>query len=143
MKDLIALIISILIAIAAVTLVVRKQITNKFATGLLVFSLAAGFLISNYDFVKRLKWMNLEVETFEREITTVKEKAMAEIAKDVQDQKESIRFLVSNANDAREKIEKQKVDIDTLVRTSNETVSKLSGQKQGVEDLNAKTEKLS
>ncbi len=142
MKDVIALIISILIAIAAVTLVVRKQITNKFATGLLVFSLAAGFLISNYDFVKRLKWMNLEVETFEREVTTVKEKAMDEI-EDVQDQKESIRFLINNANDAREKVEKQKADIDALVRTSNETVSKLNGQKQGVEDLNAKTEKLS
>lgn len=84
--------------------------------------------------------MNLEVETFEREVTTVKEKAMAEIAKDVQEQKESIRFLINNANDAREKVEKQKADIDALVKTSNETVSKLNGQKQGVEDLNAKTE---
>lgn len=143
MKDLIALAISILIAIAAVTLVVRKQITNKFATVLLVFSLAAGFLASNYDFVKKLKWMNLEVETFEREVATVKEKAMAEIGKEVQDQKEAIRFLISNANDARERIEKQKGDIDTLVKTSNEMVSKLNGQKQGVEDLNVKTEKLS
>jgi hypothetical protein len=52
--------------------------------------------------------MNLEVGTFEREVTTVKEKAMAELAKDVQDQKESIRLLVSNANMPEKKLKRKK-----------------------------------
>jgi hypothetical protein len=87
--------IAFLICLTVVTLyfVIVRRIGFKHFTALLVFAAVASFGIANYDLIKRFRWKDVEIETFERRVTTVKQEALDEINKQVNDQKDSIRLL--------------------------------------------------
>lgn len=140
MKEIIALIVFLSFAIVTIYLATTKQIDAKLTIVFIIFSLLAGFLIANYDFIKRFKWKDVELETFQRDVTTVKEQALDEIRKEVEDQKQSIKFLITNANDTRDKLELQKKAVESLIETVKKTEKSVDTQKETVEALNKRAE---
>ncbi len=140
MKEIIALIVFLSFAIVTIYLATTKHINTKLAIIFCLFSLLAGFLVANYDFIKKFKWKDLELETFERDVTTVKEKALDEIRKEIGDQKQSIKFLITNANDTRDKLEVQKKAVESLIDTVKKTEKSVEVQKANVEALNKRAE---
>ena len=59
----------------------------------LLFCLAGAFLIPNYDFIKHIKYKDFELDTFEHRVTQIKETAIEEIQRDVENQKKSLARL--------------------------------------------------
>jgi methyl-accepting chemotaxis protein len=141
MKDLIALLIFICVSITTIYLSVTKLIELKLTIALLCFSIISGITIANYDLIEKFKWGNVEVETAKREIIEVKETALKEISSEVKDQKESIKLLISNANDTRDKIERQKESLNELIKTATDLQKKIEEQKKIIVALNQSTEK--
>jgi methyl-accepting chemotaxis protein len=141
MKDLIALLAFICFSITTIYLSVNKLIDLKLTIALLCFSIISGITIANYDLIKKFKWGNVEVETAKREIIGVKETALKEISSEVKDQKESIKLLISNANDTRDKIERQKESLTELIKTATDLQKKIEEQKKIVVALNQSAEK--
>ncbi len=81
MKEILALLFSVCFAIGTFYLATTKKIDLKITMVFLVFTLIGGLLIANYDIIKRIKWKDVEIETFERRVTEVKEQALEEIRK--------------------------------------------------------------
>lgn len=140
MKDLVALLIFICVSITTIYIAVRKKIDLKMTITFLCFSIISGLTVSNYDVIKKFKWGSIEVETAKKEITEAKETALKEIGIEVKDQKESIKLLISNANDTREKIEKQKEALNSLIQKASDLQFKIEDQKRKILELNQSTE---
>ena len=133
MKEIIALLVFILVAAITIYLSVTKQITIRLTITFLVFAIFSGLAVANYDFLKKMKWKDFEIETFERKVQSVKEIALEEIHKEIDSQKESIKLLISNANNIQEKIEVQKQII-------KKTQEEIDDQKSNLESLNTRAE---
>lgn len=86
MKEIIALIVFLSFSIITTYLAANKQINTGLATVLFVFAILSGIAISNYDFIKRIKWKDFEIETFEREVNKIKDEALTKIHNEVQEQ---------------------------------------------------------
>lgn len=114
MKEIIALLVSLSLAVWTIYSAVTRRINVKLATLFLVVSLIAGLAIANYDVIKTIKWMDLEIEAFEQEIDAAKEEALAEIQEEVENQKQAINLLMGMANNTREEIEKQREAVAVL-----------------------------
>lgn len=134
---------SIFVAIAAPTVywAVTRKIDKGLTVILLSFSIVSGFMFANYDLIKTLKWGNMEVETAKREIAEVKESAIKEMTAEIKEQKESIRLLILNANDTREKIEKQKEALNDVIRKASDLQTRIEEQKRTTIELNQSAEK--
>jgi ABC-type transporter Mla subunit MlaD len=140
-QPLIACLIFCAVAASAIYWAVTKRIGLGLTTILLCFSIVSGFMVANYDLVRKLRWGAIEVETAKREITEAKESAIKEIATEVKEQKESIKLLISNANDTREKMEKQKDALNDVIRKASDLQSKIEEQKKRIVELNQSAEK--
>jgi len=97
MKELIGLLFLVCFATVTVYLAASKQIDFKMTVAFLLFCLAGAFLIPNHDIIKRIKYDVFEVETFERRVTQIKENAIEEMRKDVENQKKSLALLAETA----------------------------------------------
>ena len=77
---------------------------------LLGFAIVSGIAITNYDVIKKLKWVGLEVETekAKKDINTFANSKLEEINTEINKQKESINHLILDANNTRGKLEEQK-----------------------------------
>lgn len=118
MKEIIALVVFLSIVILTIYMAVKKKIDIKLTSILLGFSIPIGIVISNYDLVKKLKWMGLDIETFEKGVTTIKEKALEEIRTEVENHRGSINLLIRDADKAR-------VDLDKVEELSKEAKIKV------------------
>ncbi len=87
MKELVALLFLVCIGGATFYFSITKRLDFKVMVSFLIFSLAGGILIANYDIIKKLKWGDVEIETFERRVTEVKEQAVGEIRKEAEQQR--------------------------------------------------------
>lgn len=132
MEDIIALVVFALIAIIAISLSVKKKIETKLTIILLCFAIFSGIGIANYDLIKKIKWGDLEIETARNQINELKQDALDEIGKEIENQKESIKLLTANANDTREKIEKQRESLEIIINTASELEYKINGQKDEI-----------
>jgi len=141
MQETIGLIVFLFITAFALYRAVYKKMNLKLTTTLLCFSIASGFSIANWDIITKFKWGQVEVETARRAIGEAKQSALNEIASEVKDQKESIKLLVSNANDSREKIEKQKQGLERLIKTATDLQGKIEEQKKITVSLNQSAQK--
>jgi len=139
-KDLIAFLVFICVVITTIPLAVTKRIDRGLTVILLSFSIIALITIPNYDLVKRFKWLGVEIETAKREIVETKESALKEISSQVKGQKESIKLLISNANDTRDKIKRQKEALNELIRTAINLQNKIEDQKKKIIELNQSAE---
>jgi methyl-accepting chemotaxis protein len=115
MKEILALLFIICFGVVTVYLAAIKQINGKICAVFFTFALSGGFVIANHDLIKRIKWKNVEIETFERSVTLIKQQAIDEIKNDVEQHKESIKLLVANANETRGNIDVQKKDIEVIL----------------------------
>ena len=90
MKEIICILFLVCFGVVTLYLSVKKQIDTKLTAFFLIFSLLGSFLIANYDIIKKVKYKDLEIETFERKVTHIKEGAIEEIRSDVENQKHSL-----------------------------------------------------
>ena len=123
MKELVALILFGLFVGVTIYLTIRKKITTSVTIVFLSFSLIAGVAISNYDIIKTISWQGVQLETFEQDVKQVKDAAINEIRKEIDEQKQSIKLLIADANDTRDKIELQKKTVELLNDTINHTLN--------------------
>lgn len=144
MKLIIGLLIFVCITTVTLYLVTSKKIDHKLTVTLLIFAVFAGFVAANYDIVEHLKVRNkdfeVEVTTAKRQIDTSKTSALAEIGKEVKSQKESIRLLISNANDTSGKLEEQGKSLTDLIDKATALQKRIEKQKQEVVKLNLDTQ---
>lgn len=105
MKEVIGLIIFLSFSIIIIYLAVNKQIGTGLASILLGFSILSGFGIANYDLIKKIKWKDIEIETFEREINKIKQDALEKIEREVEKHKKEIEDLTIETNRRREELE--------------------------------------
>lgn len=127
-KETVAILFGVCVTIFTLYLIVTKQIDAKISAVLLIFALIGGLGIANYDIIKRIKWKDIELETYERKVQDIKEGALHEIEREVINHKESISLLIANLNDTREKIDAQRKAVKLLVE-------KISQQEQRLQYL--------
>ena len=135
MREVLALTIFIVISFIAIRLAIAKKIGNVLTSILLGFSLVTLFLITNNDFIKRLKWKDFEIESFQRDVTSIKKSALDDIQKQINVQKQSITNLISVANDTQAKLEAQNKTLSGLIKSSEKTERNLNTQKKEYESL--------
>lgn len=140
MKELIALVIFLSLVIFAIFMAVTKKIDRVLTSIILCFSIISGISIANYDIVKRYRWGNIEVEIAKKEINEVKDAALSEITKEISNQKDAIRLLMSDANNTRENIERQKSELNRLISTATELQEKIIDQKNKITALKESAE---
>lgn len=140
MKELIVLVIFLSLVIFAIFMAVTKKIDRVLTSIILCFSIISGISIANYDIVKRYKWGNIEVEIAKKEINEVKDAALSEITKEISNQKDAIRLLMSDANNTRENIERQKSELNRLISTATELQEKIIDQKNKITALKKSAE---
>ncbi len=139
MKLIIALLVFICVASTTIYLSVTKKIVLKLTLILLGFSIISGFVIANYDVIKKFKWLDVvEVETA---INTIKDSAIKEIKSEIDTQKESIKLLISNANATSDKVKKQKDSLNDLIKIAEVLKNTIEKQKSDISQLNSDTEK--
>lgn len=130
MKELVAILISICIASIAIYLAVIKKIDYKLLIVLLGFAIISGFIIVNYNIIKTIKLGSIiEVETAKKEIRETTETALKEISSEVKGHEESIRLLISNANDTKDKIE-------NLIEIASDLDNNIEKQKKEIIEIN-------
>lgn len=93
MREIIGFLFAVCFGTVTVYLVATKQIDIKTTVACLVFAILGGVLIPNHDVIKKIRWRDLEIETFERQVMAVKEEALEEIRIDVKSQKASLTFV--------------------------------------------------
>ncbi len=142
MKLVVGILVFTCVTAITMHLVATKKIDTKLTVILLTFAIVAGFVAANYDVVKRLKFGHegLEVETAMQEITAVKSTALSEIDAEVKSHKESIRLLISTANETSDKIEQQRRGVSDLVATATALQKKTEEQKQEISKLNKESQ---
>ncbi len=129
MKELIAILTFICITSIAIYLSVIKKINSKILIVLLVFAIFSGLAIANYDIIEKFKFGSIEVETAKKEILETKETALKEISSKVKEHEESIRLLISDANDTKDKIE-------NLIEIATSLESNIEEQKKEIIEIN-------
>lgn len=122
-KELVALVIFLSVVIFTLYMAVKKKIDAKLTSIFLAFSLPIGIVISNYDLVKKLKWMGFDLETFEKGVTTIKENALEEIRTEVENHRGSINLLIRDADKARVDLNK----VEELSREAKTKVDEIGG----------------
>jgi len=137
-RELIALIISGCFAVFAVYCSVKKIIDYKTARLILIFSVIFGVVITNYDVVSKLKLGVFEFETAKQEINTAKVSALQNIRSEFEKQKESINFLISDANTTRDKMEKQKKALSDVISKAEDLRHRLAQQEHKQQDTDKK-----
>lgn len=142
MKEIVALLFLICIVVVTLYLATTLQIDLKAATIFFGVAIVGGFVIANYDFVKKFKWKGLELETFRGEVASVKKEALDEIRIEVATQQDAVKLLIANANDIREKIEIQKVAVESLLDRAQAAEDRLTKVASGVEESRRRIEQL-
>jgi len=135
MKEIIALLWGICITVVTIYLLTSGKI-NKTSSGLL-FSVAiiGGLAIANYDFIKRFEGFGIKVETARQEITTAKSEALSEIAKDVEEHKQSIAMLIRTGNDLNDKLESQKTIVNSMIEKAQSLEQQLQEDQKNIEHV--------
>lgn len=140
MRDIVGLLVFVCLTIITIYLAVTKQIDWKLTTAFLIFTIFSSFVIVKYEDIKKFKWGNVELETAKKEIADLKDSAVKEIKGEVEEQKESIKLLISNANETKEKIEKQKEVLNDLIETAKKLQKYIDDQTKTIKKLNESAE---
>ena len=97
MQVIIGIIFIISFVILSIILHIKKKIAPTVTIALLLFSILGGFAIANIDIIERVKWKDVEVETYERQVADIKDRAINELKNEIAVQKESIENVIANA----------------------------------------------
>lgn len=121
MKEIIALLFFVCSAISTFYLAAIRKFDWKITMVFLVFTLIGGLSIANYDIIKKIKWKDVEIETFERQVTEVKGQALDEIRREAADAKR----LAEELSRKNEVAEKKLKELDSAVKNSSSVVEEL------------------
>ncbi len=137
MKVLIGLLVFVCAAAITVYLATTRKIDSKLTIILLSFAVVSGFVVANYDMIKRLKagGEGLEIEMAKREIGEAKSKALTEIEKEVEGHKESITMLIRTGNELSGRLEKQKSIVNGMIKKAQSLEMQLQADQKTFEDL--------
>ena len=106
MREIIALVVGIGFGVIAIGLNVNGYISKTFLGFLLVFAIAVGIAIANYDRLIRFKGGGIDMEMAKKEVDSAVDSGIEEIKKEVKRQKDEISLLINTANDQEEKLRK-------------------------------------
>ena len=137
MKEIVALLFLVGFSVPTVWLALKGKAKGPIATIVLSFSIIGAFMIANYDIIQKVSGAGFEVETAKRELSDTKNEAIAAIKKDVDLQKESIRALISSANETEMNIQQQKQSLDEIVKVANDLKSNIETQRKAFASLNS------
>jgi|GEM_PF-3011834 len=142
MKVTIGLLIFVCITAITIHFTVSKKIDGKIALLFLSFAVLSGFVAANYEVIQRFKFGSegVELETAKKEIGSAKSTALTEIKTEVTNQKESIRLLISTANETSEKLEDQRKALTKLIDTATALQQKIEEQKNEITKLNQESQ---
>ena len=140
MKEIVALAFFLAVSVSTIILAYKDKIKISLASMFLVFAIIGGFAITNYDVIKLLKWGNLEIQTFEQDVKTIKQSALEDVEKQVDEQKESLSVLIRDLNALSGKLEDQNESLSKLVTVAEELQKKIEIQKNDIISLNNKAE---
>lgn len=133
-----------LILFILITIAFYFSISQKIDKGLtiilLTFSIVLFIVMNNVKVIDKLKWGVFEVQTAKSEISKAKEKAIDEINTEVKRQKKSIKFLIFNANNTKEKIENQRKNLEKTIKIAKELQKNINDQKIKIMALNKYTD---
>lgn len=93
MKAVIALLFLICVWVVPIYLHTTKHIDGKVLALLLICGSFVSFGIANHDMIRKLKYKELEIETFERQVEQIKTDAKDEIEAEVAKQRKSLSHL--------------------------------------------------
>lgn len=136
MKEIIALAFFLAVAVPTLILAYKDKIKIGLIPTFLVFAIIGGFAITNYDVIKLLKWGNLEIQTFEQDVKTIKKSALEDVKKQVDEQKESLSVLIRDLNALSGKLEDQNESLSKLITVAEELQKKIEIQKNDIISLN-------
>ena len=142
MREIIGLMVFLTIAGSAITLSVKKWTGNALTAILLIFSLAAGWGIVNYDWIQKLEWQVPGLEPFERRVLSIKEDAVGEMFREIEIQKESVNRLVSHAKEVHEDLGVRKESLQSLLDTITKLEDVIKDQEQKARELSDKAQKM-
>lgn len=140
MAPIIGLLIFLCITAITFYFAVKKEIDKTLTIIFLTFAIASGLVAANYDVVRHLKFGLIELETAKREIGNAKSSALAEIEAEVTSQKESIRLLISNANETSDKLEDQRKTLSALIDKATALQNKIEKQKEEILKLSQQSQ---
>lgn len=137
MKEVVGILIFVSIAVLAFYLFLTKKVSSAALMGLLFVGMVCGFVAANYDVIRRLKFKEVELETFERRITEVKAEAIEELREESKTQKASIGLLLRDADDTRKNLESQKKSLEALLHEGKDLKSRVDEQSKAASRIDA------
>jgi len=142
MKEIIGLLVFFTIAGSAVVLAVSKRTGNTLTAILLLFSMASGWGISNYDWIQTIEWQVPGLEVFQNQVQFIKEEAVEDLCNEVEVQKASIDMLLFNAEKTHEEMAARKEAMESLLAAITNLKESIEEQEQKARELNNKSEKM-
>lgn len=135
MKEIIALLWAVCIAVVTIYLLVKNKINNTSSGLLFSVAIVGGLAIASYDFIKRFEGFGVIVETARQEITTAKSQALSEIEKDVEAHKHSIAMLIRTGNDLSDRLESQKTIVHSMIEKAQSLEQQLQEDQENIEHV--------
>lgn len=135
MKEIIALLWAVCIAVVTIYLLVKNKINNTSSGLLFSMAIIGGLAIANYDFIKRFEGFGVKVETARQEIATAKTEALSEIERDVEAHKQSIAMLIRTGNDLNGRLENQKTIVNSMIEKAQSLEQQLQEDQRNIEHV--------
>jgi len=142
MKEIIGLLVFFTIAGSAVVLAVSKRTGNTLTAILLLFSMASGWGISNYDWIQTIEWQVPGLEVFQNQVQFIKEEAVEDLCNEVEVQKASIDMLLFNAEKTHEEMAARKEAMESLLAAVSRLEESIRAQEEEARELNDKAQKM-
>jgi len=91
MEKIISILLFLFLTGLTIYLVKNDLISDSFGISLLVFTIISSFLVANNDLIKKIKLRDLEIETFEKKVKAVKQKALDDLKKELKEEIEKAK----------------------------------------------------
>ncbi len=142
MREILALLFVVCIFVVTIYLAAAKSLDYKLVASILTACIIGGFAIAYGNFIKKLKWGQVEIETAKKEIGEIKESAIDDIKNEIKIQKVSLSSLIDTAKELQNKIEEQKRKVEKLNDSAEKTksdIEKLSQASKKIALIQIKT----
>ncbi len=138
MKPMWGLIIGACIALIAIGLRVDNKLNEKYFICMLFIAIVAGLGIAYFGSTKKLKagLDGFTLETFQKDVNSVKQEAIDELKKEIVIQKEAVSSLIDKADNTSDKLEAQGKSLTELIDKAIALQKRIEEQKQEVVKLN-------
>ncbi len=141
MKEIFALVVFAILVLSTCILAVGKKIGTAMTAVLLVFSVMAGLVIANYDWLKTARWEVPGILDYKAQIAAIKEEGVREYLKDLENQRSEVKLAMSNVEEARSKAESQVKQLQSMMASIEKANDELKAQQQKITELTQQEER--